>query len=150
MTGITNFPAFLEKIKSKMNIFEFFKNLKAGLQFVLHTGQIVNNCVSDNPELPLSAAQGKILMDLINQTNGNLSNRFAINKQEFSTINDFPEYGSCFGVASQTLTLYEGFSIPGHGPALPPSSGPGCWKARFPKAPGDPHGRRHLPGWCIQ
>ena len=72
VTGITNFPAFLEKIKSKMNIFEFFKNLKAGLQFVLHTGQIVNNCVSDNPELPLSAAQGKILMDLINQTNGNL------------------------------------------------------------------------------
>lgn len=72
VTGITNFPAFLEKIKSKMNIFEFFKNLKAGLQFVLHTGQIVNNCVSDNPGLPLSAAQGKILMDLINQTNGNL------------------------------------------------------------------------------
>lgn len=47
-------------------------------------------------------------------SNGNLSNRFAINKQEFSTINDFPEYGSCFGVASQTLTLYEGFSIPAY------------------------------------
>lgn len=78
VTGITNFPAFLEKIKSKMNIFEFFKNLKAGLKFVLHTGQIVNNCVSDNPGLPLSAAQGKVLMDLINQTNGNLSQYYSL------------------------------------------------------------------------
>lgn len=53
-------------------------------------------------------------VDAINAINGNLSNRFAINKQEFSTINDFPEYGSCFGVANQTLTLYEGFSIPAY------------------------------------
>lgn len=74
VTGITSFPTFLEKVKSKMNFFDFFKNLKAGLKFVLHTGQIVNNCVSDNAELPLSAMQGKVLMDLINQTNGNLTN----------------------------------------------------------------------------
>lgn len=112
VTGITNFPAFLEKIKSKMNIFEFFKNLKAGLQFVLHTGQIVNNCVSDNPGLPLSAAQGKILMDLINQTNGNISNRFATGETVFNTVNDFPMNGSGFGSVREPLTLYEGFTIP--------------------------------------
>lgn len=96
VTGITNFPAFLEKIKSKMNIFEFFKNLKAGLQFVLHTGQIVNNCVSDNPELPLSAAQGKILMDLINQTNGNLksykSYKFSDSEYNGTTITNMIEH----------------------------------------------------------
>ena len=65
--GISSFPSFLETMKSKMNFFQFFRNLKAGLQFVLHAGQIVNNCVTDNVELPLSAAQGKALMDKYTQ-----------------------------------------------------------------------------------
>lgn len=65
--GISSFPSFLETMKSKMNFFQFFRNLKAGLQFVLHTGQIVNNCVTDNSSLPLSAAQGKVLKDLYTQ-----------------------------------------------------------------------------------
>ena len=78
--GISSFPSFLETMKSKMNFFQFFRNLKAGLQFVLHAGQIVNNCVTDNAGLPLSAAQGKALKDLytqlysdLNTTNNNLS-----------------------------------------------------------------------------
>ena len=45
------------------------KNLKAGLQFVLHAGSIVNNCVTDNPSLPLSAAQGKALQDALTVLN---------------------------------------------------------------------------------
>jgi len=65
--GISSFPSFLETMKSKMNFFQFFRNLKAGLQFVLHSGQIVNNCVTDNAGLPLSAAQGKVLKDLYTQ-----------------------------------------------------------------------------------
>ena len=65
--GISSFPSFLETMKSKMNFFQFFRNLKAGLQFVLPTGQIVNNCVTDNSSLPLSAAQGKVLKDLYTQ-----------------------------------------------------------------------------------
>lgn len=79
--GISSFPSFLEAMKSKMNFFQFFRNLKAGLQFVLHAGQIVNNCVTDNAGLPLLAAQGKVLKDLytqlysdLNTTNNNLSN----------------------------------------------------------------------------
>ncbi|WP_343221013.1 pyocin knob domain-containing protein [Pilosibacter fragilis] len=79
--GISSFPSFLEAMKSRMNFFQFFRNLKAGLQFVLHAGQIVNNCVTDNAGLPLSAAQGKVLKDLytqlysdLNTTNNNLSN----------------------------------------------------------------------------
>ncbi len=66
---ISSFPDFLESVKSKMGFFEFFRNLKAGLQFVLHAGSIVNNCVTDNPNLPLSAAQGKALMDAVNVLN---------------------------------------------------------------------------------
>nr|DAZ50873.1 MAG TPA: tail-collar fiber protein [Caudoviricetes sp.] len=65
--GISSFPSFLETMKSKMNFFQFFRNFKAGMQFVLHAGQIVNNCVTDNAGLPLSAAQGKALMDKYTQ-----------------------------------------------------------------------------------
>lgn len=72
--GISSFPTFLETMKSKMNFFQFFRNLKAGLQFVLHAGQIVNNCVTDNAGLPLSAAQGKALMDKYTQLYSDLSN----------------------------------------------------------------------------
>lgn len=66
---ISSFPEFLDTVKSKMNFFQFFRNLKAGLQFVLHAGSIVNNCVTDNPNLPLSAAQGKALQDALTVLN---------------------------------------------------------------------------------
>ena len=69
---ISSFPEFLDTVKSKMNFFQFFRNLKAGLQFVLHVGSIVNNCVTDNPNLPLSAAQGKALQDQLATLNSNL------------------------------------------------------------------------------
>ena len=74
--GISSFPSFLETMKSKMNFFQFFRNLKAGLQFVLHAGQIVNNCVTDNAGLPLSAAQGKALMDKYTQLYSEVGDRF--------------------------------------------------------------------------
>ena len=67
--GITSFPTFLQKVKSKMNIFEFYRNFKAGMQYVLHAGQIVNNCASDAAYLPLAAAQGKALWDQITRLN---------------------------------------------------------------------------------
>ena len=68
---ISSFPEFLDTVKSKMNFFQFFRNLKSGLQFVLHVGSIVNNCVTDNPNLPLSAAQGKALQDQLATLNSN-------------------------------------------------------------------------------
>lgn len=77
--GISSFPSFLETMKSKMNFFQFFRNLKAGLQFVLHTGQIVNNCVTDNSSLPLSAAQGKVLKDLYTQLYSDKADVSALN-----------------------------------------------------------------------
>ena len=82
--GISSFPSFLETMKSKMNFFQFFRNLKAGLQFVLHAGQIVNNCVTDNAGLPLSAAQGKALMDKYTQLYSDMSNYRVI------IVNDTP------------------------------------------------------------
>jgi len=71
---IKSFPDFLSKFVTGNKVAITLRNLKAGLQFVLHTGQIVNNCVTDNAGLPLSAAQGKVLKALIDTTNNNLSN----------------------------------------------------------------------------
>ena len=71
---IKSFPDFLSKFVTGNKVAITLRNLKAGLQFVLHAGQIVNNCVTDNTGLPLSAAQGKALKDLIDTTNNNLSN----------------------------------------------------------------------------
>ncbi len=69
VTGIASFPDFLSKVVSTMPIFQFYRDLKAGLQFVLHAGQLVNNCTSTATDLPLAAAQGKVLMDLYTQLN---------------------------------------------------------------------------------
>nr|DAV32529.1 MAG TPA: hypothetical protein [Caudoviricetes sp.] len=79
---IKSFPEMLTKLVTGNKLAVTLRNLKAGLQFVLHAGSIVNNCVTDNPNLPLSAAQGKTLMDLYNVLNTNqikLSERFRVN-----------------------------------------------------------------------
>ena len=64
---VASFPDFLSSVVSKMNLFQFFRNFKAGMQFVLHAGQIVNNCTSDADNLPLAAKQGQVLMGLYTQ-----------------------------------------------------------------------------------
>ena len=92
--GISSFPSFLETMKSKMNFFQFFRNLKAGLQFVLHAGQIVNNCVTDNAGLPLSAAQGKILKDLYTQL-----------YSEMSTLNNLVKKSYMFKWEEVSITI---------------------------------------------
>lgn len=72
--GITSFTDMLAKLVTGNKLAVTLRNLKAGLQFVLHTGSIVNNCVTDNAKLPLSAAQGKVLQDAITKLNGELTN----------------------------------------------------------------------------
>ena len=53
---------------------KFFGDLRNWMTGVCLLGQIVNNCVTDNAKLPLSAAQGKVLMDLYNVLNTNQQN----------------------------------------------------------------------------
>ncbi len=50
--------------------FEDIRNATTGACFI---GQIVNNCVTNNAKLPLSAAQGKALMDLYTVLNTKLT-----------------------------------------------------------------------------
>ena len=54
---------------------KFFGDIKNWMTGVCLLGQIVNNCVTDNAKLPLSAAQGKALMDLYNVLNTNQQKR---------------------------------------------------------------------------
>ena len=73
---IKSFPDFLTKLVTGNKLAVTIRNLKAGLQFVLHAGQIVNNCVTDNAGLPLSAAQGKALMDKYTQLYSEMQSTF--------------------------------------------------------------------------
>ncbi|MFQ7183836.1 MAG: hypothetical protein ACLRQV_22395, partial [Hungatella sp.] len=58
-------------IKSKGKLSTTISNIKAAFKGACLIGQIVNNCVTDNAKLPLSAAQGKELMDLYTVLNSN-------------------------------------------------------------------------------
>ena len=63
-------------IKSKGKLSTTFSNIKAAFKGACLIGQIVNNCVTDNAKLPLSAAQGKALMDLYTQLNSDLTRKY--------------------------------------------------------------------------
>ena len=52
---------------------KFFESIKNWMTGVCLLGHIVNNCVTDRSDLPLSAAQGKALMDAITVLNTNTS-----------------------------------------------------------------------------
>lgn len=82
--GITSFTDMLAKLVTGNKLAVTLRNLKAGLQFVLHTGSIVNNCVTDNAKLPLSAAQGKVLQDAITKLNGEASSHLIASGSENS------------------------------------------------------------------
>ena len=72
--GITGKTTLLASFVTKMPLAKFMRNVVAGFKLVLYAGQIVNNCVTDNASLPLSAAQGKVLMDLYTVLNTKITN----------------------------------------------------------------------------
>lgn len=69
-------PAAKEKAKTRWGkAKKFCEDFKAWMTGVCLLGHIVNNCVTNNPNLPLSAAQGKALMDLYTVLNTNQKNK---------------------------------------------------------------------------
>lgn len=110
---IKSFPDFLTKFVTGNKVAVTLRNLKAGLQFVLHTGQIVNNCVTDNAGLPLSAAQGKVLKDLytqlysdLNTTNNNLSKKAdATSLSSYALKSDLTAYSTKAQLESTFINL---------------------------------------------
>lgn len=72
VSSISSFNDFLGTIKSRMRLFDFLRNFKAGMQFVMHLGRAANNCTTTSEGLYLDARQGKILMDLYTKLNSDL------------------------------------------------------------------------------
>lgn len=71
---ITDKTSLLASFVTKMPLVKFMRNIVAGFKLVLYSGQIVNNCVTDRPDLPGSAAQLKVLMDLYTVLNTKITN----------------------------------------------------------------------------
>ena len=65
----------INSIRSKGKLSTILSNMKAAFKGACLIGQIVNNCVTNNAKLPLSAAQGKALMDLYTQLNSDLARK---------------------------------------------------------------------------
>ena len=68
----------INSIRSKGKLSTILSNMKAAFKGACLIGQIVNNCVTNNAKLPLSAAQGKALMDLYTQLNSDLEKQYAL------------------------------------------------------------------------
>lgn len=71
---------FLGKVK------KFFEDTKNWMTGVCMLGQLVNNCVTNRSDLPLAAAQGKVLMDLYTQLNSDLIDRGIVEPQSGEAI----------------------------------------------------------------
>lgn len=64
--GIESFSDFMPSFVKGTPIYKLLENLKAGLKYVLHAGQLVNNGLCETPgQFPLDAAYGKALTDQI-------------------------------------------------------------------------------------
>ena len=72
-TTVPDAATAINNIKSKGKLSTIVSNVKAAFKGACLIGQIVNNCVTNNAKLPLSAAQGKALMDLYTQLNSDLT-----------------------------------------------------------------------------
>lgn len=72
-TSVPEAVTAIEALKSKSKIGMLLSNIKAAFKGACLIGHIVNNCVTDNPNLPLSAAQGKALQDQLATLNSNLA-----------------------------------------------------------------------------
>lgn len=75
----------IDGIKSGFSLPTLLSNIKAAFKGACLLGHIVNNCVTNRSDLPLSAAQGKALMDMLTKLNGEASTHL----KESGSANDF-------------------------------------------------------------
>lgn len=83
--GINSFTDFLNSVKNKMNIFQFFKNFKAGMKFILHTGMIVDNYATKEKGFIPDATLVTSLKEQLDEQNNNIDGIF-LNKNRFKFI----------------------------------------------------------------
>ena len=105
--GITDKTSLLASFVTRMPLVKFMRNVVAGFKLVLYAGQIVDNCVTNNAKLPLSAAQGKALMDLYTVLNTNLINPLLVRTFAYAqTITLAPNDGQEIQIP---ITVPEGY-----------------------------------------
>ena len=113
-TGSTAVPSAtdaIDQIKSKGKLGTLLSNIKAAFKGACLIGHIVNNCVTDNAGLPLSAAQGKVLKDLytqlysdLNTTNNNLSKKLSVGNNIASADLTYDVNDGRFGTLSMRFS----------------------------------------------
>ena len=111
-TSVPEAVTAIEALKSKSKIGMLLSNIKAAFKGACLIGHIVNNCVTDNPNLPLSAAQGKALQDALtvlnNEAKSLSSNLFPNNGKipDGTDFNSLLTVGKYFVVSDdKTLTM---------------------------------------------
>jgi len=86
-----------------------FNNFKTG---ILTVGMLVNNAVTNNSQLPVSAAVAKVLQDQVTQLNSNLVNHLKVAQGESGSVILQPGITSAVYVGFAASTL-EGYQILG-------------------------------------
>lgn len=84
----------INSIRSKGKLSTILSNMKAAFKGACLIGQIVNNCVTNNAKLPLSAAQGKALMDLYTQLNSDLASITGLIVKDITLNPGYAIYGT--------------------------------------------------------
>lgn len=90
-TGETPVPTTdeaLKNIKSKTKLSILMQNIKAFCKGCCTLGMLVDNCVTNNNNLPLAASQGKILMDQITSLNSDMSKFDVYHRDVTGSLND--------------------------------------------------------------
>lgn len=117
VSDINSFTDFVNSVKSKMSIFDFFRNFKAGLKYIVHQGQIINSqdvtqagfamdARQANPNIPGSL--GAKISDL--NKNINSIERFIVTTK--TTLNEITEWlMSKFETGIRSLNIFQGEKI---------------------------------------
>ena len=114
-TTVPDAATAINSIRSKGKLSTILSNMKAAFKGACLIGQIVNNCVTNNAKLPLSAAQGKALMDLYTQLNSDLAVMVIGNKKTIWNaycVVTTDEYGNCNIPFGYTFADNDIFVIP--------------------------------------
>ena len=114
-TPVPDAATAINNIRSKGKLSTILSNMKAAFKGACLIGQIVNNCVTNNAKLPLSAAQGKALMDLYTQLNSDLAVMVIGNKKiiwNAYCVVTTDEYGNCNIPFGYTFADNDIFVIP--------------------------------------
>ena len=93
-TTVPDAATAINNIKSKGKLSTIVSNVKAAFKGACLIGQIVNNCVTNNAKLPLSAAQGKALMDLYTKLNSDLASITGLIVKDITLNPGYAIYGT--------------------------------------------------------